>query len=164
MVVKKFYLSSESELQRIGLRAQIISFLMQNAVKEGNAVNDLTDRKKVIVAIKFDLNPPDQAREIARINEICGELVSNLNSLHPSDEVCYHSFPTDIQASELHNLDNPHSIAILSMQELSASLMLEQTSKGVGAMLSLGTAISPLAKLSSSIDSLAEKIERLSNK
>lgn len=159
MAEKKFVLESSSDLQRIGLRAQIISFLVANGVREGNALNDPENKRAVIVALR--------AEDTGIIEQIRIGLVKHLNSLHESDSVCYEKFPTDITASELMGLDNPHIIRLLPLSNVSDSLMLEQTSKGVGALLALSSsiiglnkAIMPLAAL----QSLPAAIERLERK
>jgi hypothetical protein len=139
VVEKKFYLESGSELQEIGLRAQIISFLMANGITDGNAINDATNQKKVIVAIR--------ASDEAQIKEIKKNLVKHLNNLHTSSEFCYKNFPNDISASDLLELNNPHSVIILPLNTLANSLMLEQTSKGVGAMKLLAERLEPLSDL-----------------
>ncbi|MFH0835625.1 MAG: hypothetical protein V1834_00495 [Candidatus Micrarchaeota archaeon] len=156
MVEKKFYLNSKSgKLQRIGLRAQIVSFLIENGIEKGNALNDPSDRNKVIVAVSFTSNPPKAETEIKEIERIEKALVDHLNSLSALDEQCYHQMPSDITGSELHNLSNPRSITVMDLQKLSASLMLEQTSKGVGAMLFLTETLKPLTRLPESIDKLS---------
>jgi len=150
MAEKKFFLQSSAELQRIGLRAQIVSFLIAHGIREGNALNDLENKKKVIIAIR--------AEEEKAIEQVKTELVRYLNKLKYEDEECYGQFPTDITASELTDLNNPHSIKILSLTDLANSLMLEQTSKGVGAMLSLTNVLKPLASLPEAIRGLSERI------
>lgn len=166
MVEKKFVLSSASELQRIGLRAQIVSFLISEGVKEGNALNDLQDKNKVIVAVRQDYEK--------QIEQVKKDLVAYLNRLNESDPVSYGHFPKDIQASGLMELNNPHPIKVLTLTDLADSLMLEQTSKGVGAMLSVGTAITgigvainsltsaiaPLKALPAAIDRLEKKLQK----
>src|SRR3989338_4042352 len=125
MVELKFTLESHAgELQRISLRVQIVSFLMQNGVEEGNAVNDLENRHKVHVAIRLD--------ETAKIEKIKNELVKYLNKLHDSDPISYGQFPKDITASELKPLNNPQPMVVIPLQKFAPSLMLEQTSKGTG--------------------------------
>ena len=153
---KKFYLISKHELQRIGLRAQIVSFLMQNGLKNGNVVNDPADLKKVIVAMRYESEPSDAEIEIKVITEIRDQLVNYLNKLQTIDNECYRHFPDDIRASELHELNNPHTVAIMDFNTLSSALMLEQTSKGVGAMLGTKTAIEKVANSISPLGSLKE--------
>ena len=127
MVELKFTLEShEGELQRISLRVQIVSFLMQQGVEEGNAVND-ENTHKVHVAIRLD--------DKGKIEKIKNELVKYLNKLHDSDPISYGQFPTDITASELKPLNNPTPMTVIQLQKFAPSLMLEQTSKGTGAML-----------------------------
>ncbi|OIO26908.1 hypothetical protein AUJ15_00425 [Candidatus Micrarchaeota archaeon CG1_02_55_41] len=162
MVDKKFYLiSQKSNLQRIGLRAQIVSFLIANSIDKGNALNDLTNKQKVIVAINFESKPPNSEIDIATIAGLKTELLEYLNGLSQADSECYASIPNDITAGELVDLNNPHPVAVLDLQKLSASLMLEQTSKGVGAMLNLSKTIKPLHELAPSINSLTKQIEQL---
>ncbi|GEM_PF-2407993 len=148
MVEKKFYLESKGDSQRIGLRAQIVSFLIQQDLKRGNVLNDLSNKKNVIVAVSFESKPPGNAEvETSEIEKIKEELVKYLNSLASSDPECYGQIPQDIVATELKDLSNPHAVGLLDLQTLSSALMLEQTSKGVGAMLSLKIELKPLADL-----------------
>lgn len=169
MVAKKFFLKSSKDLQRVGLRAQIVSHLIEQGVEKGNAVNDASDRKRVIVVVC--------AESEKAIEDIKNELVRHLNSLSDIDPDCYGQIPDDITASELRDLNNPNAIAAVDLQKMSASLMLEQTSKGVGAMLSLGHATASLAKsvktmgtttsrdiqvTAKSIESLSKGIETMS--
>jgi hypothetical protein len=146
MTEKKFYLESPTKpLQEIGMRAQVISFLIANGIKDGNALNDSANSKRVIVAVRAD--------DEKKIKEIKDELVRHLNKLHAND-FCYSEFPHDIQAGELMELTNPQPVVILSLNELANSLMLEQTSKGVGAMRYLANALRPLPGI----------LEKLTNK
>jgi len=161
MVEKKFFLESDSPLQEIGMRAQVISFLMAQGVKEGNAIND-TDKKKVIVAIR--------AEDENKIKEIKNHLVQHLNKLYENN-FCYQEFPSDIKASELMDLNNPHPVTTMPLTELSNSLMLEQTSKGVGAMKYLAKNMGAMAtntkELSESIKplhALPEILRKLTDK
>ncbi len=124
-------------MQRIGLRAQVVSFLIEHGINEGNALNDQTNRRKVLVAVKYEAKPPDSRVEVAEINRLKAELVAHLNGLSELDKECYGQMPRDISATELLDLSNPQIVATVDLQKLSASLMLEQTSKGVEAMLSL---------------------------
>jgi len=149
LLEKKFYLISKSPLQEIGMRAQVISFLIAQGIKEGNAINDSGDIKKVIVAIR--------AENEAKINEVKNELVRHLNSLHNND-FCYSNFPFDISASNLTGLNNPHAVIVLPLNELANSLMLEQTSKGVGAMKYLADTLKPLQSLPDVMRKLTEKL------
>ncbi len=126
MIEKKFYLRSASPLQDIGMRAQIVSFLMARGVERGNALNDSDDRNKVIVAIRFENE--------SAIREMRDELVKHLNMLH-MDKLCFGSFPSDIAASELFELNNPHPVSVMDFNVVANSLMLGQTSKGAGAMI-----------------------------
>lgn len=150
MTEKKLILSSTSDLQRIGLRAQVAAFLIAEGVEAANVVNDVRDICKVIVALRA---------EDPRINEIRAQLVMHLNRLKETDAECYSRFPSDISAGEPESLDNPHPILLLSPTGLSSSLMLEQTSKGVGAMLSLTDVLKPLARLPTAIEALTSKLE-----
>ncbi len=149
MPEKKFYLTSNAPLQEIGMRPQVISFLIANGIKDGNAVNDSSDRNKVIVAIR--------AENEVKINEVKNELVKHLNSLHNND-FCYGNFPHDIAASDLMELSNPHYVMILPLNELANSLMLEQTSKGVGAMKYLADTLKPLRSLPEIMKKLTDKL------
>ena len=126
MIEKKFYLRSAKPLQDIGMRAQIVSFLMARGVERGNALNDSDDKNKVTVAIQFENE--------SSIREMRDELVKHLNMLH-MDKLCFGSFPSDITASELFELDNPHPVSIMDFNVVANSLMLGQTSKGAGAMI-----------------------------
>ncbi len=146
MVEKKFHLESEKEIQRIGFRAQIVSFLMQEGIKSGNVFNE-GNKRRVLVAIRYDANPSNADIEVKEINRIKNELVGYLNSLSETDNECYGQFPKDINATDLFDLSNPHVVNIVDLQTLSSALMLEQTSKGVGAMLSLKAALKPLEYL-----------------
>lgn len=160
MPEKKFYL--ESKLQEIGMRAQIVSFLIGHGVKEGNAMNDPENEKRVIVAVREDTEQ--------KIEEIRKELVGHLNKLNKND-LCYGKFPGDITASGLMDLNNPHQVVLLRLSELSDSIMLEQTSKGVGAMRLLAETLKPLEErlkpleglkdLPNAIKELSQKIERI---
>ncbi len=149
MVEKKFYIESKKPLQEIGMRAQVVSFLMAHAIKDGNVVND-ADPHKVIIAIRTDTEQ--------RIIEIKAELVDYLNRLNKND-FCYRHFPSDIWASELMELNNPGYMAILPLNELSSSLMLEQTSKGVGAMRYIAETLKPLEELPSILKELSKKLK-----
>ncbi|MBI3587864.1 hypothetical protein HY995_01550 [Candidatus Micrarchaeota archaeon] len=159
MAEKKFYLESDSELQRIGLRAQVVSFLIAQGIERGNALNDPENKKRVVVAIGADAD--------SRIEEVRDELVKFLNKLHDDDPACYGQFPADIRASQLHELSNPHSIRLLDLNHLANSLMLEQTSKGVGAMLSIPASmekamvrsLEPLHGLPQAIEALAKRLK-----
>ncbi len=151
MSEKKFFLESKSELQRIGLRAQVVSFLIAQGILEGNVVNDRRDRRRVIVAVHT--GESDEAIEALK-----EELVGYLNNLKQDDPECYGHFPTDIRASKTTGLDNPHSIRLLPLAQLANSLMLEQTSKGVGAMLTLTSVLRPLAALPGAIDGLTARL------
>ena len=137
MVDKKFSLESNTELQRIGLRAQIVSFLIQEGIAKGNVLNDPENKKRVIVAISISFNPPNEVTESNEIEKIKTDLVGYLNNLPSVDNESYNQFPSDIIATNLSNLNNPHVINLVDLPTLSSALMLEQTSKGVGAMLSL---------------------------
>ncbi len=132
-------------------RAQAVSFLISQGVERGNVLNDPEDKKKVIVAIN--------AESDGRIDEIKVELVKFLNKLNEEDPECYSHFPRDISASKLYELANPHAVRILSLSQLSSSLMLEQTSKGVGAMLSLSAVLKPLTSLPAAINALTAKLK-----
>lgn len=156
MTEKKFYLESPTKpLQEIGMRAQVISFLMANGIKDGNALNDSTNPKRVIVAVRAD--------DEKKIKEVKDELVRHLNKLHAND-FCYSEFPRDIQAGELMELNNPQPVVILSLNELANSLMLEQTSKGVGAMKYLGSSVKNLADTLKPLQGLPGILERISKK
>jgi len=156
MAEKKFVLRSSSDLQNIGLRAQIVSFLVANGVKEGNALNDPEDKRQVIVPVRAD-----DVKFIAELKEV---LVKHINSLQEGDPVCYNHSPNDITASELMELDNPHAVRMMPLSNVSDSLMLEQTSKGVGALFFLGDAITELSKAILPLKSLPAAIERLEKK
>ncbi len=154
MVEKNFYLQSQTELQRIGLRAQIVSYLILEGVKKGNVLNDSENKKKVIVAINITYDPQNQKTELEKIESIRTNLVSYLNGLSTADEECYTHFPSDISATDLADLNNPHTVDIINLSDISSAFMLEQTSKGVGAMLGLKkvlvnlvTKLEPLAEL-----------------
>ncbi len=132
MAEKKFYLSSATKpLQEIGMRAQVVSFLMGVGVKRGNALNDSENKNRVIVAIQLE-NESD-------IQVVRDELVRHLNKLH-EDKLCFGSFPSDIAASELVDLNNPHAVSVMDFNFVANSLMLEQTSKGAGAMIYMAKA------------------------
>lgn len=161
MVEKKFFLKSMAELQKIGLRAQIVSFLIQEGIKRGNVVNDLEDKKKVIVAINVSYEPPNQESEINEIERIKIGLAEYLNNLSRSDYECYSQMPTDISASDLMELNNPCNINLINLQTLSSSLMLEQTSKGVGVMLGLKTEFKSLATKLEPLGLLPQILEEL---
>lgn len=163
MAEKKFFLESVNDLQRIGLRAQVVSFLIENGIERGNVVNDQTNKKKVVVAIRFDSNPADNETEIREIEKLKEELLLHLNNLSKSDPGCYGQIPSDIRASRLYDMSNPHIVTTVDLQKLSSSLMLEQTSKGVGAIYSLTEAIKPLSKLPGSIDNLTNKLSASMN-
>lgn len=173
MAQKKFYLESQSgKLQQIGLRAQVVSFIMEHGINSGNVINDSGNKQKVIVAIEYKSEPIDETKEIEVINSVRNELVTYLNHLKDSDPECYNHFPTDIKATELTALNNPTPISISDLNRLSSILMLEQTSKGVGAMISLpdklAAAISKtlkeefkeLKEIPSALRDLAEKISK----
>lgn len=161
MVEKKFFLESESDLQRIGFRAQIVSFLIENGIERGNCSNDISNKNKVIVAIRFDSTPANSEIEIKEIDRIKEKLIIYLNGLSKSDPECYSRIPDNITASKLMDLSNPQPIAIMDLQKLSASLMLEQTSKGVGAMLNLSERIeNAMLKLDKRMENLTDKIEK----
>ncbi|MBI5046709.1 hypothetical protein HZC07_03175 [Candidatus Micrarchaeota archaeon] len=149
MSEKKFILESDSPLQEIGMRAHVISFLMAHGIKEGNAINDPENQKKVIVALR--------AEDDKRINEIKEGLVQHLNKLHKND-FCYSTFPQDIKAGELKELNNPHIVVLLPLNDLASSLMLEQTSKGVGAMRYLADTLKPLRTLPEVLDGISKKL------
>jgi hypothetical protein len=151
MPEKKFYLESSLPLQEIGLRTQVVSFLIAQGIKEGNAVNDPGNTKKVIIAIRDDNEN--------KIRQVRDDLVKHLNKLSKND-FCYGNFPNDLRASELMDLNNPHPVAILRLSDLASSLMLEQTSKGVGAMLFLADSIRPLHELPAVIRQLAEQLAK----
>jgi hypothetical protein len=146
---KKFYLKADAPIQEIGMRAQIVSFLIANGVKEGNVVNDPDDKRKVIVAVRAD--------DEKKIEQVKNDLVSHLRKLNKND-LCYSEFPSELTASELQELNNPHSLPVISLGDLASSLMLEQTSKGVGAMKFLAKTLEPLKELPSAIKELASKI------
>ncbi|MBI3588709.1 hypothetical protein HY095_05925 [Candidatus Micrarchaeota archaeon] len=65
-------------------------------------------------------------------------------------------------------MDNPHGIRLLDLNDLANSLMLEQTSKGVGAMLalpgSMENALSKALQPFYSLTTLPDAINRLSQK
>ena len=128
MVDKKFYLSAPRSIQEIGMRAQIVSFLISHGITAGNAINDPDNNKQVIVAVR--------AENDNKINEIRDELVAHLNKLSQND-LCYSEFPKDITATKIMDLSNPHPVVVLELGGLSDGLMLEQTSKGAGAMKQL---------------------------
>jgi len=155
MTEKKFYLQSSSPLQEIGMRAQVISFLIAEGIKEGNALNDPEDKKKVIVAV-----PADNEE---RINQVRSDLISHLNQLYKND-FCYQNFPRDITASELHELTNPHPVMVLPLNDLANSLMLEQTGKGVGAMKYPAGAITELKFTLEPLKELPEILKKLTAK
>ena len=169
MAEKKFYLESEKPLQEIGMRAQVISFLISRGVIEGNAINDPKSSKKVIVVIR--------AEDENKIKEIKSELVKYLNKLRKND-FCYSKFPQDIKASDLLELNNPRHISLINLNILANSLMLEQTSKGVGAMKYLAEAnllmleqtskgfgaMKDLAETLKPLEKLPEILKELSNK
>ncbi|MFH1199771.1 MAG: hypothetical protein V1708_01760 [Candidatus Micrarchaeota archaeon] len=161
---KKFFLESNSDLQRIGVRAQIVSFLIEHGILEGNALNDESSSKKVVVAIKYESKPPAAKTELDEINRLKHELAAHLNALSSHDAECYGQFPTDITASELYDLSNPHAVPLLDLQRLSSSLMLEQTSKGVGAMLSLSNSLRQFAMDLTPLKELPAILKKLSQK
>ncbi len=132
------------------MRAQVVSFLMAQGITEGNAMNNPTNSKKVIIVIKVDHEN--------RIKEIKEELVKHLNKLHKND-FCYKNFPSDITASELFELDNPPSVSIIKLNILANSLMLEQTSKGVGAMKYLADTLKSLEELPNILKALSNKLK-----
>ncbi len=152
MPEKKFYLESTRPLQGIGMRVQVVSFLISKNVMYGNVINDAENTAKVIVAVRDN--------DENKIRQVKEELVKYLNNLH-KDDFCYEHFPQDITASELMELNNPHSIEILPLgSNLADSLMLEQTSKGVGAMIFLAKSIRPLHELPDAIKQLTEQLAR----
>jgi len=150
---KKFYLESNSEMQEIGLRAQVISFLIAYGITDGNAINDTTNRKKVIVAVR--------AADEKQIKEVKENLVQHLNNLYKSSEFCYKGFPHDIRASDLLELNNPHTVNIIPLNNLANSLMLEQTSKGVGAMKLMSESLNHMANNLQPLHSLPEILEKI---
>ena len=162
---KKFYVeSATSSIQDIGLRAQIVSFLIASGISRGNAVNDNENQHKVIVVIATN---ETKDNEIKNIENIRDALVMHLNSLNKkgATDFCYSKFPTDITASSLMELTNPHPVVVLDLTTLSNSLMLEQTSKGAGAMIRLAESMGNLAEsmgsLAGSMGSLAGSMGRL---
>ena len=174
MAEKKFYLESQSDLQRIGLRAQVGYFLLADScIDKANVVNDSSDRKRVIVAVSVKFEPSDATKETEKINEIKKDLLEYLNSLSQVDKECYDRIPNDITATELCELNNPHALCLLDMQRLASSLMLEQTGKGVGVMLNLPGGIKESIKggfeegfkgLHTDFKDLSEEIAKLSTK
>lgn len=158
MVEKKFFLQSQNDIQKIGLRAQVVSFLIQEGIKQGNVLNDTEDKKRVIVAISISNQPTNQEVEIDEIEKIKSGLVKHLNHLPQSDSECYGQMPSDISATGLMDLNNPYIVSIVDLQSLSSALMLEQTSKGVGVMLGLKT---EMLGLKTEFNSLATKLEPL---
>ncbi len=147
MVEKKFFLESKTaELQRIGLRAQIVSFLIQEGIGKGNVLNDPENKNKVVVALSISFIPEDPVAEENKIKKIKTELVEYLNGLSSADNVCYNQFPSDISATNLFDLNNPRQISIVDLSALSSALMLEQTSKGVGAMISSKNELTAVGK------------------
>lgn len=150
MAEKKFYLESTRPLQEIGMRVQIVSFLISQGIDRGNVLNDKENANKVIVAISTD--------EEKEIIETRDSLVEHLNNLH-KNKLCYPDFPKDIHASELKELNNPTHVTILNFDKLSNSLMLEQTGKGVGAMKSLGTGLDNLSIALTKAFGILERIE-----
>ena len=143
---KKFYIESATHsMQDIGMRAQIVSFLIASGISRGNAVNDNEDTHKVIVVIATN---ETKDTEIKNIENIRDTLVKHLNSLNKKGDTdfCYSKFPTDITASNLMELNNPHPAVVLDLTILSNSLMLEQTSKGAGAMIRLAESMGKLPK------------------
>ncbi len=150
MAEKKFYLESDSPLQEIGMRAQVISFLIAQGIENGNAINDSENQKRVIVAVRAD--------EETQIRDVKDRLVQYLNNLHTND-FCYKNFPKDIRATELFDLDNPHLVRIISLNTLANCLMLEQTSKGVGAMRYLAKTLEPLQALPEILGKLLVKLK-----
>ncbi len=158
VVEKKFFLESQYELHRIGLRAQIVSHLILEGVKKGNVLNDLENKKRVIVAIQITHEPQNPETEVEKIESIKISLVNYLNSLKATDDECYNQYPADISATDLTELNNPYPVDILNLTDISAALMLEQTSKGVGAMLSMKTGFTILA---TEFRNLAAKLEPL---
>ncbi|MFH1094891.1 MAG: hypothetical protein V1728_01620 [Candidatus Micrarchaeota archaeon] len=156
---KKFYLqSADKPLQEIGLRAQVVSFLMAQGVKEGNVLNDEEDEKKVIVAIRTD------DKDDTKINDLRDMLVKHLNGLNKND-LCYSNFPNNLIASELHDLNNPHVVGVLNMSDLATSLMLEQTSKGAGAMINtfgkMTTIATAMTAMATAMTTMATTMEKL---
>jgi hypothetical protein len=149
MPEKKFYLESSSPLQEIGMRAQVISFLIAQGIKKGNAINDSANKNRVIVAI--------EAEDENRIREIKEALVNHLNPLHTND-FCYPDFPSDISASELYELNNPRNVIILPLSDLANSLMLEQTGKGVGAIKYLASTLESLKNLPAILENLTKRL------
>ena len=122
-VAKKFYLQppAKKQIQDVGLRALIISNMTEAGFKSGNAKN--IDDGRVVVAIGSD--------SLEKIESFRKELCKKLES---ESEKEYSLVPSGITCSELKELDNPAPIILRPLNELSSSLMLEQTSRGVGAM------------------------------
>ena len=154
MEEKKFELKSASAcLQNIGMRAQIVSFLMSENVEKGNAINHPSDEHIVIVAIRLDSEE--------KIENIKNELVKHLNKLNASNKMCFPKFPSDIVAGELKNLDNPSPIVVMDFTFYAHSLMLGQTSKGAGAMLTLA---GEMGKMAVAMNNLPNRLADILNK
>ena len=121
-VILKFYLSPRDgiEIQDVGLRPLVVSNLLSCGFTRGNAQN--LDDGRVVVALEG--NP---SAIIAFRNYIAKRLESECKK-------DYSMIPCGIGVSEIRNIDNPAPVQIYDLSQLASSLMLEETSRGVGAI------------------------------
>ena len=154
-VIKKFYLSpsANAKIQDVGLRAFILSNMISFGFSRGNVQN--LDDGRVIIAIESTENKIRQFRDY---------LDKRLKSESQKD---YSLIPSNILISEIKDNNNPTQLEISELKDLASALMLEQTSRGVGAItkgfgslnkefqalnMKLGDLPTILRKLSSQLD------------
>lgn len=145
-VIKKMYLSPAKgmEIQDVGLRPFIVSNLINFGFSRGNAQN--LEDGRVLVAIE------GKESQIKGFKDYLGK------RLEAESKKPYSLIPPSISISDIRDHDNPNPVEIFDLRDLTSSLLLEETSRGVGAITK------GFRGLSSRLERLPEILEALSKK
>ena len=134
--------SSEDSAQDIGLRPFIISRLIDYGLEKGDATNKEDEGK---VEIRFEAETEENAKEI------CKNLEKDIEKEAHSK---YSKLPKNFELTEVKKMPNPPLFDLPLLKDKADSLMLYQTSKGVGVMIKIAEGIEKLP------DKIAKSLEK----
>ena len=111
------------KVQNVGLRPLIISAMLDFGFTKGDAIN-LPDLKRVEVRVESE--DPSKVQEFKE----------KLEKLVKTEAVGkYSTLPKDFKMTEVEEMKNPPAIVLPDLHIKANSMMLVQTSKGVGVMV-----------------------------
>ncbi len=149
-IIERF---GDESVQEVGLRAFIISRLIDYGLEKGDAINDISSES---VEVRFE----------AQDEKIADEIRLHLEADIKKEAIGkYSQLPKKFKISHLEKIPNPPVFELPLLQNRANSLMLHQTTKGVGVMTSIAESLQKQAKSiqaqSGSLQTMAESWKNL---